>query len=55
MVTKAAPLSDKEIAATDPGYADWKRDKVERGLEQAQDRDSLIPAAHVWKKLGPER
>jgi hypothetical protein len=54
MVTKTALPIDKD-AATEPGYADWKRGKIERGIKQAQDRDSLIPAAQVWQKLGLER
>ncbi len=58
MATKAAP-SDHKIADTgepaEHGHAKWKRDKVTRGLEQAMDRDSMIPAERVWRNLGLER
>lgn len=37
-----------------PGHAAWKQAKVERGLEQANDRASLIPADKVWRDLGLE-
>lgn len=37
------------------GYADWKRAKIERGLEQAKDRAKMIPAEQVLRDLGLER
>ena len=37
------------------GHAAWKRAKVQRGLAQAEDRASLIPADKVWRELGLER
>lgn len=43
--------SDEPVA---PGHTAWKRVKVERGLEQANDRASLIPADKVWRDLGLE-
>ena len=43
--------SDEPVA---PGHAAWKQAKVERGLEQANDRASLIPADKVWRDLGLE-
>jgi hypothetical protein len=27
----------------EPGYADWKRAKIERSLKQARDRLAMIP------------
>jgi hypothetical protein len=58
MATKAAP-SDPKTADTgvpiETGHAKWKRIKVERGLEQAKDRDSMIPAERIWRHLGLER
>jgi hypothetical protein len=58
MATKAAP-SDYKIADTgepiESGHSKWKREKVERGLAQAKDRDSMIPAERVWRNLGLER
>ncbi len=36
------------------GHEAWKRVKVKRGLEQANDRASLIPADKVWRDLGLE-
>jgi hypothetical protein len=55
MRTKASPAlhniddSDEPIAS---GHAAWKQAKVKRGLEQANDRASLIPADKVWRDLG---
>jgi hypothetical protein len=43
--------SDEPVAS---GHAAWKQAKVERGLEQANDRASLIPADKVWRDLGLE-
>ena len=57
MTTKASAPAHK-IADTDEptarAYKAWKRDKVERGLEQAKDRAELIPADKVWRDLGLE-
>lgn len=39
----------------EPGYADWKRAKVERALAQTAHREEMIPAAQVWRDLGLER
>jgi hypothetical protein len=58
MATKAAPPSYKIAEtgeATEAGHAKWKQKKVQIGLEQAEDRASMIPAEHVWRKLGLER
>jgi hypothetical protein len=50
--------SSYTIADTDepsaPRHAEWKQAKVKRGLEQANDRASLIPADKVWRDLGLE-
>jgi hypothetical protein len=35
-------------------HAEWKHGKVMRGLAQAKDRKSLIPAKRVWRNLGLE-
>lgn len=43
--------TDEPVART---YKAWKRDKVERGMEQAKDRAGLIPADKVWRDLGLE-
>ena len=43
--------SDEPVA---PGHAAWKQAKVKRGLEQTNDRASLIPADKVWCDLGLE-
>ena len=57
MATKVAPPTNK-IADTgvtpEHGHAAWKRAKIERGLAQAEDRASLIPAEQVWRDLGLE-
>ncbi|MDB5703708.1 MAG: hypothetical protein JWN66_824 [Sphingomonas bacterium] len=55
---RPVPASEKlrdEAGATDRGYDDWKQAKIERALEQAIDRESLIPAETVWRDLGLER
>jgi hypothetical protein len=41
--------------APERGYADWKRAKIERGLEQAKDRTKMIPAEQVLRDFAPER
>jgi hypothetical protein len=38
----------------EPGYTAWKRAKILKALEDAQDRSKMIPAETVWKKLGLE-
>jgi hypothetical protein len=58
MATKAALPEDKITDRGEPverGYAEWKRDKVIHGLEQAQKRDSMISDIHVWRNLVHER
>lgn len=58
MAVKARPeteeVADHDVAA-ERGYSSWKRAKVEVGLEQSKDRDTLIPAEEVWRELGLER
>jgi hypothetical protein len=44
-----------EQSPAEKGYAAWKRTKVERGLAQAKDRDSLIAAEQVWREFDLER
>lgn len=41
--------------APERGYADWKRAKIERGMEQAKDRAKMIPAEQVLRDFGLER
>jgi hypothetical protein len=58
MATKSVPSDPKTIDTGEPierGHNKWKRAKIARGLEQAKDRDSLIPAERVWRNLGLER
>lgn len=51
-------VPDYKIRDTDepkaPGYDAWKRAKIEKALEEAKDRSSLIPAEEVWRRLGLE-
>ena len=58
MATKASPPAHK-VADTgetpEHDHAAWMLAKVERGLTQAEDRASLIPADKVWHDLGLER
>ena len=42
-------------SATERGHAAWKRAKIERGLAQAQDRESLIPMEKILRDFGLER
>lgn len=46
---------DGEGGPTERGHAAWKRAKVERGLAQAQDRDTMIPVEQVWRDLSLAR
>ena len=58
MKSKTAPPSYKVTDGDDvseAGYAAYKKQKIERGLEQAKHRESLIPADQVWRNLGLER
>ena len=50
----ATDLSEKLDEASvpaEPGYAAWKRTKIERGLQQAVDRESMIPVEQLWRDL----
>jgi hypothetical protein len=58
MVSKTLPPEYKIVDTgemVEAGHEKWKRAKVERGLKQAEDRDSLIAADRVWRELGLER
>jgi hypothetical protein len=49
-MTPNLPADDKlrgEAGAPERSYADWKRAKIECGLEQAQDRSTMISAEQV--------
>lgn len=41
--------------APDRGYDAWKRAKIEKGLEQAKDREAMIPVARILRDFGLER
>ncbi len=54
----SVPVADKledAGAPVDPGYAAWKRQRIERAKAQAEDREAMIPAEQVWRDLGLER
>jgi hypothetical protein len=58
MATKASQPEYKTADTgepVDPSHAKWKREKTTVGLEQAKDRDAMIPAERVWRELGLER
>ena len=57
MKPRAAPDVAKleESGLTEQGYQQWKLAKVHKGLAEAADRDSLIPAEQVWRDLDLER
>jgi hypothetical protein len=42
-------------SSAEPGYAAWKRAKIESALRQASDRSCMIPEDQVWRELGLER
>lgn len=46
---------DEAGGAPERGYDAWKRAKIEKGLEQAKDRDAMIPAAQILRDFGLER
>ena len=50
---KATVDSQEKVAESDApaerGHAAWKRAKVERGLNQAKDRDAMIPAERILR------
>ncbi len=48
-------LPDDNGEVIEPGYAVWKRAKIERGLEQARARSAMIPVEQVWRDLKLER
>ncbi len=57
MNSRPAPSADvpKADAEQEPGYAEWKRTKIEKAIAQADKGDEMIPADRVWRDLGLER
>ena len=59
MLGGMAKRADHELPedgeAIEPGYAKWKRAKIEGGLEQARDRSVMIPLEQLWRDLKLER
>ncbi len=51
------PNHDDAVSETpaEPGYAAWKRAKIERGLEQSRDRAAMISVDQIWRDLTLER
>ncbi|GLI97997.1 hypothetical protein [Sphingobium sp. BS19] len=56
MKTKLAAIDKvtETPGATERGYAAWKQAKVARGLEQAKNRDAMIPMEQVLRDFGLE-
>ena len=55
MATRREDLvPDERLKAQEPGYAEWKRAKIERALAQSKDRAAMIPAERIWHDLGLE-
>ena len=48
-------LAQSRTPSTDPDYVAYKKNKIEKGLAESQDRTKLIPAEKVWEDLGLER
>jgi hypothetical protein len=54
---KILPLTYKIVDTDEPvvrGHVAWKNRKINKGIEQAKDRASMIPADTVWRDLGLE-
>lgn len=51
MTTHANPDDALCETAVEPGYAAWKRTKIELGLEQARARSAMIPTEQVWRDV----
>ncbi|MEO8722461.1 MAG: hypothetical protein ABI395_02910 [Sphingobium sp.] len=52
------PADDKTAESARPverGYTAWKKAKIVSAIEQAKDRDGLIPAAQILRDFGLER
>ena len=47
-------LKKSDRQSTDVEYLDWKKHKTLKGIEQAEDRSSMIPMAKVWESLSIE-
>ena len=47
--------SDTGEDTVEPGYDEWKRAKIERGLAESRDRSAMIPVEQVWRDLDLER
>ena len=52
--TASEPAKLEESGPMEPGYQQWKQAKVEAGLAEASDRESLISAEQVWRDLDLE-
>ncbi len=39
---------------TDSDFLTWKAAKVRASIEQAEDREQMIPAKKIWETLGLE-
>ena len=59
LLMKSKLSADDKLRSSDEaperGYANWKRAKIELGLEQSRDRASMIPAEQVLRDFGLER
>lgn len=52
------PTADKLSeagGAPECGYDAWKRTKIEKGLKQAKDRESMIPVAQILRDFCLQR
>lgn len=58
-MTSKVTLNPTKVAdlpgSVEKDYAAWKQAKVARGLAQAKDRKTLIPAEQVWREFDLER
>lgn len=50
-----AELTEPCEPSADPDYLAWKKAKIEKGLEQSEDRSGVVPAHRVWETFGFER
>lgn len=49
-----AEMLEESGLPPEPGYEEWKLEKIRRGQAEAKDRSKMIPAEQVWRELGLE-
>jgi mannose-1-phosphate guanylyltransferase len=52
--TLPVSIPETSLQTKDAAYEAWKDRKINKALQQSQDRASMIEADKVWKDLGLE-